>query len=246
MNGEYVMTEDGPKWHEQAEAVVKYVLENQSLDHLIDADGYTDTVASVSINLYGFVNGVKDCLRQASEGTAAKSSWSDGTFSYEAPEFDSNGYKDQVSMTVKDGKMTALTWDLSLIHISLVLFHGSYQFQEGRPYFGNLGHAGNRTKHMPADEHGSRGTFNSAPEDQNEEKGDAGSGQDDGTARGGKDRIQREMFYLLFRLRRRRKGRGRSCGGALPGAGRKRADQQHWNRDRCPYGAGNRGSVLFR
>ena len=111
MNGEYVMTEDGPKWHEQAEAVVKYVLENQSLDHLIDADGYTDTVASVSINLYGFVNGVKDCLRQASEGTAAKSSWSDGTFSYEAPEFDSNGYKDQVSMTVKDGKMTALTWD---------------------------------------------------------------------------------------------------------------------------------------
>lgn len=32
--------------------VVKYVLANQSLDNLIDADGYTDTVASVSINLY--------------------------------------------------------------------------------------------------------------------------------------------------------------------------------------------------
>ena len=111
MNGEYVMTEDGPKWHEQADAVVKYVLDNQSLDNLIDADGYTDTVASVSINLYGFVNGVKDCLRQASSETAAKSSWNDGSFSYEAPEFDSNGYKDQVSMTVKDGKITALTWD---------------------------------------------------------------------------------------------------------------------------------------
>ena len=111
MNGEYVMTEDGPKWHEQADAVVKYVLDNQSLDNLIDADGYTDTVASVSINLYGFVNGVKDCLRQASSENAAKSSWNDGSFSYEAPEFDSNGYKDQVSMTVKDGKITALTWD---------------------------------------------------------------------------------------------------------------------------------------
>ena len=53
--------------------------------------GYTDTVASVSINLYGFVNGVKDCLRQASSETTAKSSWNDGSFSYEAPEFDSNG-----------------------------------------------------------------------------------------------------------------------------------------------------------
>ncbi len=115
----------------------------------------------------------------------------------------------------------------------------------GRPYFGNLGHAGNRTKHMPADEHGSRGTFNSAPEDQNEEKAMQGSGQMMELHAEGKTGIQREMFYLLFRLRRRRKGRGRSCGGALPGAGRKRADQQHWNRDRCPYGAGNRGSVLF-
>ena len=38
MNGEYVMTEDGPKWHEQADAVVKYVLANQSLDGLIQLD----------------------------------------------------------------------------------------------------------------------------------------------------------------------------------------------------------------
>ena len=67
MDSEYVMTEDGPKWHEQADAVVKYVLENQSLDGLINEDGYTDTVASVSINLYGFVGGVEDCLRQSSK-----------------------------------------------------------------------------------------------------------------------------------------------------------------------------------
>ena len=67
MNGEYVMTEDGPKWHEQADAVVKYVLDNQSLDGLINEDGYTDTIASVSINLYGFTGGVEDCLKQASK-----------------------------------------------------------------------------------------------------------------------------------------------------------------------------------
>ncbi len=66
MEGQYVMTENGPKWHEQAEAVADYVLENQSVDGLINAEGYTDAVSSVSINLYGFVNGVKDCLSQAS------------------------------------------------------------------------------------------------------------------------------------------------------------------------------------
>ena len=114
MDGQYVMTEDGPKWHEQADAVVKYVLENQSLDGLINEDGYTDTVASVSINLYGFAGGVEDCLRQSSEGGTAAASVNavkDGSYSYESPEFDGNGYKDQVAMTIQNGKITALTWD---------------------------------------------------------------------------------------------------------------------------------------
>ncbi len=35
------MTEKGPKWHEQAEAVVDYVLEHQSLDGLVNDKGYT-------------------------------------------------------------------------------------------------------------------------------------------------------------------------------------------------------------
>ena len=65
MDGKYVMTENGPKWHEQAEAVVGHVLENQSLEGLVNEEGYTDSVSSVSINLMGFVNGVKDCLNQA-------------------------------------------------------------------------------------------------------------------------------------------------------------------------------------
>jgi major membrane immunogen (membrane-anchored lipoprotein) len=111
MDGKYVMTESNPKWHEQAEAVVAYVMEHQGLDGLINNDGYTDTVASVSINLYGFVNGVKDCLSQAAESTATESAWKDGTYKYEAPEFDQNGYKDLVSITIKDNEITALTWD---------------------------------------------------------------------------------------------------------------------------------------
>ncbi len=45
--------------------MVGYVLEHQSLDGLVNEKGYTDSVSSVSINLMGFVNGVKDCLTQA-------------------------------------------------------------------------------------------------------------------------------------------------------------------------------------
>ena len=112
MDGKYKMTENGPEWHEQAKAVTDYVLGHQSVNGLINEEGYTDTIASVSINLYGFVNGVKDCLSQASgEAAENKASLKDGTFSYEAPEFDKNGFKDQVNMTITDNTITSLTWD---------------------------------------------------------------------------------------------------------------------------------------
>lgn len=112
MDGKYKMTEDGPDWHEQAKDVTDYVLGHQSINGLINAEGYTDTVASVSINLFGFVNGVKDCLSQASgEAPQNKASLKDGTYAYEAPEFDKNGFKDQVNMTIKDNTITDLTWD---------------------------------------------------------------------------------------------------------------------------------------
>ncbi len=112
MEGKYVMTENGPKWHEQAEAVVNYVLDHQGVEGLVNKEGYSDSIASVSINLSGFVNGVKDCLSQASEGSEeAKSSLKDGTYSYESPEFDENGFKDQVEMTIKGNTITSLTWD---------------------------------------------------------------------------------------------------------------------------------------
>ena len=83
--------------------------ENQSLDGLINEDGYTDTVASVSINLYGFAGGVEDCLRQSSEGGTAAASVNavkDGSYSYESPEFDGNGYK----MCIRDRYRVRRAW----------------------------------------------------------------------------------------------------------------------------------------
>ena len=66
MEGQYIMTEDGPLWKAQSDSVCRYLIEHQRLAGLAGDDGYTtDAVASVSINVYPFMNGVEECLRQA-------------------------------------------------------------------------------------------------------------------------------------------------------------------------------------
>lgn len=65
-NGEYVMTEDGPTWKEQAEALAQTLVENQTLDvFTMDEQGKTDAVSGVSISIGGFVSLAQDCLNQA-------------------------------------------------------------------------------------------------------------------------------------------------------------------------------------
>lgn len=74
-NGEYTMTEDGPTWKEQAEALAAALVENQSLGFFtMDNAGKTDAVASVSISIGGFVNLAQQCLEQAAGIEAAESS----------------------------------------------------------------------------------------------------------------------------------------------------------------------------
>lgn len=66
MEGQYLMTEHGPAWKVQSDAVSRYLIEHQRLAGLAGEDGYTtDAVASVSINVYPFINGVEECLGQA-------------------------------------------------------------------------------------------------------------------------------------------------------------------------------------
>lgn len=65
-NGEYVMTEDGPTWKEQAEALADALIANQSLTFLApNAEGKTDAVSGVSIAVSGFINLAADCMAQA-------------------------------------------------------------------------------------------------------------------------------------------------------------------------------------
>ncbi len=66
MEGHYVMTENGPTWKEQADALASYVLHHQTVNGLANADGYAmDAVSSVSINVYPFLNALNGCLEQA-------------------------------------------------------------------------------------------------------------------------------------------------------------------------------------
>lgn len=69
-NGEYVMTEDGLNWKEQAEALAANLIEHQSLEGLgMNEQGKTDVVSGVSIYVGGFAGLAEECLKAAA-GTA--------------------------------------------------------------------------------------------------------------------------------------------------------------------------------
>ena len=113
-NGEYVMTEDGLTWAEQSQALANALIENQSLSFLNpDAEGKTDAVSGVSISVNGFISLAGQCLEQAA-GIAQPEETTpvlaDGTYEAVASEA-SNGYTDQVSITVTDGKITEVNWE---------------------------------------------------------------------------------------------------------------------------------------
>lgn len=106
--GEYVMTENGPTWTQQANAIATSAIENQGINHItLDAEGKTDAVASVSISVNEFAAQVEECLSLA--GGQQAGSLQDGVYTEKAqPE---NGYTDQVSITVENGTITKVVWD---------------------------------------------------------------------------------------------------------------------------------------
>ncbi len=108
-NGEYVMTETGATWAEQAAALAANVIENQGVSALtMNDEGKTDAVASVSISINAFVAQVEEAMLMASKAPVA--ALNDGTYEVVADEFH-NGYKSMVTLTVKGGKITNVVWD---------------------------------------------------------------------------------------------------------------------------------------
>ena len=111
LEGKYLMTEDGPIWKEQSEALAKYVIEHQSIEGLTtNEEGKTDVVSGVSISINGFINLVEECLKQAKGEVQVKGNLTDGVYKAEEAEF-SNGYKGVMEMTIKNGAITELIWD---------------------------------------------------------------------------------------------------------------------------------------
>lgn len=110
-NGEYVMTEDGPNWAEQSQALTDAVIENQSLGFLnMDEQTKTDAVAGVSISVGSFEKLARQCMEEAA-GISPAMTLKDGTYEAKAAEPDENGFTEQMTMTVKDGRITAMNWD---------------------------------------------------------------------------------------------------------------------------------------
>ena len=116
-NGEYVMTEDGLTWKEQAEALADALVENQSLSFFTtDEAGKTDSVSGVSISIGGFVSLAQECLEEAAGIETSKNpldgaELADGTYTASTNSYDDSGFMDEVSLTVKDGKITEVAWD---------------------------------------------------------------------------------------------------------------------------------------
>ena len=110
-NGEYVMTEDGLNWAEQSQALTDAVIENQSLGFLtMDEQTKTDAVAGVSISVGSFEQLARQCMEEAA-GISPALTLTDGTYEAQADEADDNGFTEQVTMTVANGKITEMNWD---------------------------------------------------------------------------------------------------------------------------------------
>ncbi|HIW72709.1 MAG TPA: FMN-binding protein [Firmicutes bacterium] len=110
--GEYVMTEDGPLWHEQAKTMEEALIDAQDPAALVyDADtGKTDAYTGVSVDVSEFVSLAGRAVQQAKAGSAATALWKDGSYRAQQDGYD-QGYQYFVEITVEGGRITAVNWD---------------------------------------------------------------------------------------------------------------------------------------
>lgn len=133
--GEYVMTEDGPTWQEQAEAMAAYLVQTQDVNAInTDDAGKTDSVAGVSISVGTFVNLVKTNLEKAAG--ISPNTLKDGIYRVQDEEFDNKGWLDTVTLKVENGAITSVVWDSmneSGEYKSYLSTAGKYIMVEGNP-----------------------------------------------------------------------------------------------------------------
>ncbi|GBF76173.1 hypothetical protein PA598K_04621 [Paenibacillus sp. 598K] len=111
--GAYGMVANGnaqAEWDEQAAKMEAYLIAEQSADGLnLNDEGKTDAVSGVSIGVEGFSELVNKAL---AAGPTEVGPYKDGTYRAEAAEFaESSGWKENVTVTVINGKIAAVSWN---------------------------------------------------------------------------------------------------------------------------------------
>ncbi|GGF99237.1 FMN-binding protein [Paenibacillus aceti] len=103
--GKYGMKAGGAasEWHEQAEALDKFLIEKQDPTAItLNDEGKTDAVSGVSIHVGDFVNLAKAAL---DAGPVEVGPYKDGTYHAEGDSFSKSGWKDTVDIVVAAGKI---------------------------------------------------------------------------------------------------------------------------------------------
>lgn len=98
------------EWHEQAELMEAFVLEEQATSgiHAKD-DGKTDAVSGVSVTVDEFARLIAEALEA---GPVQAGAYKDGYYYAEAADFDENsGWKETVDLTVMNGNIVAVQWN---------------------------------------------------------------------------------------------------------------------------------------
>ncbi len=105
IKGEYIMTEDGLIWADQADAVQNYVIEHQSLSGLVtDDQGKTDAVSGVSISIAEFKELLNNCLMQATGGAGTDEGDSAGNGENQKPQGNNGeGQESTIAVSEVDG-----------------------------------------------------------------------------------------------------------------------------------------------
>lgn len=112
--GQYGMVAKGKaqaEWHEQAKKAEQTLLEKQDPKAIVynAADGKTDAISGVSIGVDGFVELAAKAL---AAGPVEAGPYKDGVYTAEAAEFaESSGWKENVTLTVINGKIAAASWN---------------------------------------------------------------------------------------------------------------------------------------
>ncbi|QCX34716.1 FMN-binding protein [Caloramator sp. E03] len=111
--GKYKMKELGKaqaEWHEQAAKVEAYLIEKQDPKAITykDAEGHTDAISGVSIHVMNFFKLAEKAL---ANGPVQKGPYKDGAYHAEQANFDAQGWKETVDITVINGYIVAANWN---------------------------------------------------------------------------------------------------------------------------------------